>query len=106
MQKTEKEIQNTIQTTGQMVLRLRQASDNVWNYVNLHMEELIFTMMAVVEWAQQLIESGGDFPIDVVLQQIQNLNEAYTAKDEVLLADTLEYEIQNTLQVYLEKGEE
>lgn len=106
MKRTEKEIQSTIQTTEQMILQLRQASDNAWNYVNLHMEELILTMTTVVEWAQHLIEMGEEFPIDVVLQQIQNLNEAYAARDEVLLADALEYEISNTLYVYLEKGEE
>ena len=40
--------------------------------------------------------------MDTVIQQIQNLNDAYTAKDEVLLADTLEYEIKNTVYVYME----
>lgn len=106
MRKTEKEIENTIRTTEQMILQLRQTSDGAWDYVNAHMKELIDTMTAVVEWAQQLIRNGEDFPLDVVLQQIQNLNEAYTAKDEILLADTLEYEIKNALYIYLEKGEE
>ena len=44
--------------------------------------------------------------MDILLQQLQNLDEAYTQKDEVLLADTLEYEVSNALQVYLEQGEE
>lgn len=102
----EKEIQSTIQLTGQMAFWLRQASDNAWSDINEQIEKVILAMTEIVEWAQKLIEAGADFPIDVVLQQIQNLNEAYTAKDEVLLADTLEYEITNTLYVYLEQGEE
>ncbi len=102
----EKEIQNTIQLTGQMAFQLRQASDNAWSDINEQIEKVILAMTEIVEWAQKLIEAGTDFPIDVVLQQIQNLNDAYTAKDEVLLADTLEYEIKNTLYVYLEQGEE
>ncbi len=102
----EKEIQNTIRLTEEMTLKLWQASDNVWSDINEQIEKVILAMTEIVEWAQTLVEAGEDFPIDVVLQQIQNLNEAYTAKDEVLLADTLEYEIKNTLYVYLEQGEE
>ena len=60
----------------------------------------------MVNWAQQQIKEGREFPIDILLQQLQNLDEAYTQKDEVLLADTLEYEISNALQIYLEQGEE
>lgn len=106
MSKAVSEIQDEIQMVEQMILRLRRGTDDAWSYVNSNMEELICLMMEIVKWAQKLVENGQDFPIDVILQQVQNLNEAYTGKDEVLLADTLEYEITNALYVYLEKGEE
>ena len=101
-----KEIQSTIEKTEQIILQLRQASEGVWNNVNEYMTELILTMTTLVEWAQQVVKAGEDFPIEVVLQQVQNLNEAYRARDEVLLADTLEYEVRNALEIYLENGEE
>ena len=100
------EIKNTLQIIEKMVLYLRQATDEAWDYVNAHAQELICKMAEMVDWAQQKKNTGGELPIDILLQQLQNLNEAYTQKDEILLADTLEYEISNALQVYMEQGEE
>lgn len=100
------EIKDTIWIIEEMTLRLRQASDDVWDYVNAHVQELVYKMTEIVDWAQQKINEGEEFPMDILLQQLQNLDEAYTQKDEVLLADTLEYEVSNALQVYMEQGEE
>ena len=99
------EIKDTIRIVEEMTLRLRQASDDTWNYINTHIQKLISTMTELVVWEQQRIAAGNEFPIDIVLQQLQNLDEAYTQKDEVVFADTLEYEIKNALYVYLEQGE-
>ncbi len=100
------ETQNMLQIVDIMVKHLRQATDGAWDYVNAHVQELVYIMTEIVDWAQQQIDEGEEFPMDILLQQLQNLNEAYTQKDEVLLADTLEYEVSNALQVYLEQGEE
>ena len=100
------EMKDTVRIVEEMILRLRQASDDTWDYVNAHVQELVYRMTEIVDWAQQKINEGEEFPMDILLQQLQNLNEAYTQKDEVLLADTLEYEVSNALQVYLEQGEE
>lgn len=100
------EMRDTVRIVEEMVLRLRQASDDAWDYVNAHVQELVYKMTEIVDWAQQKINEGEEFPMDILLQQLQNLDEAYTQKDEVLLADTLEYEVSNALQVYLEQGEE
>ena len=99
-------MKDTVRIVEEMVLRLRQASDDAWDYVNAHVQELVYKMTEIVDWAQQKINEGEEFPMDILLQQLQNLDEAYTQKDEVLLADTLEYEVSNALQVYLEQGEE
>lgn len=85
-----------------MILKLRQCTDTVWEDVNTHIGVVISMMTEIVNWARNLIGQGEEFPMDTVIQQIQNLNDAYTAKDEVLLADTLEYEIKNTVYVYME----
>ena len=100
------EIEDTIWIIEEMTLRLRQASDDAWDYVNAHVQELVYKMTEIVDWTQQKINKGEEFPMDILLQQLQNLGEAYTQKDEVLLADTLEYEVSNALQVYVEQGEE
>lgn len=100
------EIANTLQVVEKMFMQLRQVTDDAWDYVNKHIQELVCRMTEMVNWAQQQIKEGREFPIDILLQQLQNLDEAYTQKDEVLLADTLEYEISNALQIYLEQGEE
>ncbi len=100
------EMKDTLWIIEEMTLRLRQTSDDAWDYVNAHVQELVYKMTEIVDWAQQKINEGEEFPMDILLQQLQNLDEAYTQKDEVLLADTLEYEVSNALQVYLEQGEE
>lgn len=100
------ETKNILQIVNIMVMHLRQATDDAWDYVNAHVQELVYRMTEIVDWAQQKINEGEEFPMDILLQQLQNLNEAYTQKDEVLLADTLEYEVSNAVQVYLEQGEE
>lgn len=100
------EIKDTVWIIEEMTLRLRQASDDAWDYVNAHVQKLVYKMTEIVDWAQQKINEGEEFPMDILLQQLQNLDEAYTQKDEVLLADTLEYEVSNALRVYLERGEE
>ena len=109
------EIANTLQIVEKMFMQLRQVTDDAWDYVNKHIQELVCRMTEMVNWTQQQIKEGREFPIDILLhvhshrfqlQQLQNLDEAYTQKDEVLLADTLEYEISNALQIYLEQGEE
>lgn len=49
-------------------------------------------------WGQQ----DNDIPLDIIFQQIKNLENALRDKDDFMLADTLKYEISNTLNYYLE----
>lgn len=60
----------------------------------------IFTeFFSLVPLLKQL---GVDIPIEVIAQQLNNLIIAYEKHDSMLLADTLRYEINDSLQVYLE----
>lgn len=43
-----------------------------------------------------------NIPSDVILQQLNNMLEAYENRDTILLSDTLHYEITDTLQFYKE----
>ena len=55
-----------------------------------------------IRYIPKLKELGVDIPADVLIQQLKNLLEAYEYKDSMLLADTLQYEIKDTLTLYLE----
>lgn len=51
-------------------------------------------------------EMGVDLPEDIILTQLSNLLMAIEHRDIILLSDTLQYEIINTIQVYKEILEE
>ena len=55
-----------------------------------------------IELIPKLKAYGVDIPMDVILQQLKNLIEAYEYNDAMLLADTLKYEINDSLQLYIE----
>lgn len=45
---------------------------------------------------------GIELPQDVILVQLENMVEAFEHRDTLMLADTIEYELNNTFSVYLE----
>ena len=59
-------------------------------------------MTEFIELIPKLQTAGIDIPQDVILKQISNMAEGYEYRDNVLLADTLDYEILDTLQLYVE----
>lgn len=50
----------------------------------------------------KLCQYGIDIPADIVLKQLNNMLEAFENRDIIMLADTLHYEISDTLQFYKE----
>lgn len=96
------DVKSVISIIENMIINLRQCTDEAWDRINANIGMVISMMTEIVNWAQSLIENGEEFPMNTIIQQIQNLNDAYTAKDEILLADTLEYEIVNIVYVYME----
>ena len=61
------------------------------------LNEIIMKLISEIPYYRQL---GVDLPEDVILAQLQNLLEAFEQSGTVMLADTLKYELTNTLQVY------
>lgn len=59
-----------------------------------------------IELIPKLKPLGVDIPLEVILQQLKNLIEAYEFSDAVLLMDTLKYEINDSLVLYKEIIEE
>lgn len=73
------------------------------------LEELKEQMMNINQVFMQLIKSlplfkehGIELPQDIIMTQLTNIVDGLKYKDSVKLADTLEYEIMNTLHIYKE----
>lgn len=57
---------------------------------------------SLIENIPKYREMGVDLPEDIILTQLSNLLTAVEHRDIILLSDTLQYEIINTIQVYKE----
>lgn len=76
--------------------------NTAYTMLNEIMPDINKCLMEFVSKIPELNKLGVDIPTDVIVQQLKNLLEAYKYKDSMLLADTLHYEINDTLTVYLE----
>lgn len=63
------------------------------------LNDIITKLISEIPYYRQL---GVDLPQDVILTQLSNLLEAFEHRDIIMLADSLRYEISDTLQVYEE----
>ncbi len=41
-------------------------------------------------------------PIDILIQQVKNWNESYIYKDIVMMADTIQYELMEAIEFYIQ----
>lgn len=56
----------------------------------------------LIEKAEYYKEKEIEIPTEVLVMQLQNLLDAYENKDIIMLADTLEYEVNNAILFYEE----
>ena len=70
------------------------------NKETINKNNIVFTKF--IEMTPKLQQLGVDIPMDVILQQLRNLVDAFEYRDSMLLVDTLKYEINDSLQLYLE----
>lgn len=66
------------------------------------MPRLSLKLGEFLDSAEKFKNMGVDIPEDVIIQQIHNLAEALESRDSILLTDTLNYEIKNTLLFYID----
>ncbi|MCI5602813.1 MAG: hypothetical protein MR361_04880, partial [Clostridiales bacterium] len=66
------------------------------------MNELTNILGEMLDGKEIFNKLGVEFPEEIVIQQINNLADAIENKDTILLADTLNYEIKNTLLFYID----
>lgn len=62
--------------------------------------ELNNAMLTFINAIPAINSMGLDIPTDVVISQLNNMVEGFQYKDNVLLADTLEYEIMESIKLY------
>ena len=70
--------------------------------LNGKMQEIAQSMTELIGKAEILLQYGVEVPKDIIVAQMNNLLEAYEQKDRILLADTLHFEIADTLKFYQE----
>ena len=70
--------------------------------LNGMMNELTNILGEIIDGKEIFSKLEVEFPEEIVIQQINNLADAIENKDTILLADTLNYEIKNTLLFYID----
>lgn len=66
------------------------------------LKEISDIMQDLIEYIPIFKECGIDIPLEVVVGQLNNLMDAYEHKDTMMLWDTLNYEIKDTFEYYIE----
>lgn len=59
-------------------------------------------MQDLINYIPVLKDCGIEIPLEVVMGQLNNLMDAYEHKDTMMLWDTLNYEIKDTFEYYIE----
>lgn len=83
------------------ILALRQTQDGAMKLYEKMMPQIIKVM-------SELMELSNSMPLpeenitEILLQQLKNLENSYGQQDIVVLADTLEYEITDSIRFYMD----
>lgn len=83
------------------ILALRQTQDNAMKMYEDMMPQIIKVMSELIGLLDGETLTEED-PINILLQQLKNLENSYRQHDIVVLADTLEYEIIDSIGFYMD----
>ena len=86
---------------NELIQQLRQNRENVFREVDGMIPAVTSFLSDFLSEEKEWGAVGIDIVVDDVNQQIRNFEEAYINKDIVMLADTFEYEIMNTMELYI-----
>ena len=84
-----------------VILELRQNREHAMTHTAELLPELVQIFQALLAMAETQKEDV-EIPTDILLQQLENFEQFYKQGDIVQLADTLEYEMKETVSFYLE----
>lgn len=83
-----------------VILEMRQNEEYAVAHTAEMMPELVHIFQELFRMAEIQIEDV-EIPTDILVQQLENFEQFYQQGDIVQLADTLEYEIKETISFYL-----
>ena len=93
-------IDNVIGEMSEIAEQLWQAEEDVYQklaeYVNGWQQILQEMINTMCQWT----EEGKEIPLDIILCQLENFDMALTRKDDMMLADVLNFELKETLDYY------
>lgn len=84
-----------------VILELRQNQEHAVAHTAEVLPELVQIFQELLGMAEDHTEDV-EIPTDILLQQLENFERFYRQGDIVQLADTLEYEMKETVSFYLE----
>lgn len=85
-----------------IMVELRQNRDRIMNQVNEVIPEISLFLNDVLNECVEQKDNDKNLPIDILIQQVKNWNESYTNKDIVMMADTIQYELMETIEFYIQ----
>lgn len=94
-------VQNLQFQLKELIQQLRQNKENVFREVDGMIPAVTSFLSDFLSEEKEWGADGIDIVVDNVNQQIRNFEEAYINKDIVMMADTFEYEIMNTMELYI-----
>ena len=81
---------------------LRQNRDRIMNQVNEVIPEISLFLNDVLNECVEQKDNNKNLPIDILIQQVKNWNESYIYKDIVMMADTIQYELMEAIEFYIQ----
>ena len=85
-----------------IMVELRQNRDRIMNQVNEVIPEISLFLNDVLNECVEQKDNDKNLPIDILIRQVKNWNESYTYKDIVMMADTIQYELMETIEFYIQ----
>lgn len=101
MTEKEKSAQALAEREKEIIMELRQNKEGCLEHAAESLPDMINIFQELFALADRKSE-GIVIPIDVLKQQLENFERSYHQRDIVQLADTLEYEILESIYFYIE----
>lgn len=100
---SEKSYEAILDKIKDIIINLRQGKDKeAYKNINEQMPVINELFVDIIRNINIIKEKGIDVSENIVMMQLENMIDGLENKDDVKLADTLEYEISQTINVYKE----
>lgn len=100
---SEKSYEDILDKIENIIINLRQGKDReAYKDINEQMPVVNELFVDIIRNINIFKENGIDVSENIIMMQLENMIDGLENKDDVKLADTLEYEISQTINVYKE----